>query len=612
MSQMLLDSIRSPQDVKKLYNTNPKKLVALSKEIREVLVQTVSKNGGHLSPNLGVVELTLAIHIAFDIPKDSIVFDVGHQSYVHKLLTGRADSIGTLRTLGGLSGFPKRSESEYDFFNTGHSSTSVSAALGIARAKKLNSDESYSIALVGDGACSGGMIFEAINDAGHSELPLIIILNDNSMSISNTVGAIRTHLTKIRASRPYISFKRSTRNILSKTKFGKYCAVRLENLKNKLKYFLLPNVYFESLGLSYIGPVDGHDIPDLLNAFNIAKKLKRPVVVHVVTQKGRGYKPAEDNPEMFHGIGAFDADNPYCANKLSNSQVFGDALLELAKSDDKIIAITAAMPLSTGLTPFEHAFPERFFDVGIAEQHAITMAAGASVGGLKPVAVIYSTFLQRAYDQLLHDVCLQNLPVVIGVDRAGLVGEDGETHQGVYDISYLLAMPNMCLFSPASISELKEMLKLALNINKPVAIRYNRGLLPDFELKTPVELGVWEEIKPIQEVNIIASGRLVETALKASSELNVGVINARFLCPMDYEMLKRLKQESKAIITLEDGLAEGGFGSRVAKFMCRDISVYNLGVPNRIIPHAKVEQQDALCGIDTASVRRKILNVLGE
>ncbi|NLB61419.1 MAG: 1-deoxy-D-xylulose-5-phosphate synthase, partial [Clostridiales bacterium] len=389
------------------------------------------------------------------------------------------------------------------------------------------------------------------------------------------------------------------------------CAVKLENLKNKLKYFVLPNVYFESLGLSYIGPVDGHDIPDMLNAFSIAKKLKRPVVVHVVTQKGRGYKPAQENPEKCHRIGAFDAKNPSDSNNLSKRQMIRDTLLELAREDVSIIAITAAMPLSTGLIPFEQTFPERFFDVGIAEQHAITMSAGASVGGLKPVAVIYSTFLQRAYDQILHDVCLQNLPVVIGVDRAGLVGDDGETHHGIYDINFLLSMPNMCLFSPASICELKEMLKLALHINKPVAIRYNRGLLPDFELKTPVKFGTWEEVKPMQRVNIVATGRMLETAITASHDLNVGVINARFLSPLDYEMLKLLKQNSRAIITLEDGLAEGGFGSRVTRFMGNDISVHNLGVPNRIIPHASVNQQDELCGIDASSVRRKIMNILG-
>lgn len=611
----ILPNIDSSEDIRAL---NDDKLESLAMEIRRYLIQSVSKCGGHLASNLGIVEITLALHRVFHCPADKIIFDVGHQAYVHKVITGRREAMAGLRRKDGLSGFPKREESVYDAFNTGHASTSISAALGMLRAMRLEGDEgSRVVAVIGDGALSGGMAFEALNDAGQSELPLIIVLNDNDMSIAGNVGAVHGLLNDMRSSRRYLSFKHSVGRALERIpKIGRALSARTENLKNRIKYFLLPNVLFEELGFTYLGPINGHDIRTLTEAFIKAREMNQPVILHTVTEKGRGYGPAEQNPEKFHGIGQFNARTGMESgnNGLSNSAFFGLRLAELAQENPKIAAITAAMPLGTGLVPFKEAYPDRFFDVAIAEQHAVTMAAGMACAGMRPVVAVYSTFLQRAYDQILHDVCLQNLPVVFAVDRAGLVGEDGETHQGVFDISFMMHMPNMKLYSPASQDELKQMLELALNRNEPAAIRYNRGALPGaLSGAPPVAFGKWDFVKPLGGICVIATGRMVQAAIAATEELSVGLINARFLKPMDEGAIALIRDNAKAVITIEDGAVEGGFGMRLASRLSGTaIKVELIGVPDRIIGHASVRQQDAICNMDIAGIRRRILELMEE
>lgn len=607
----IIEKIHSSDDYRKLTKAE---LELLPGEIRSFLVEKVSQNGGHLASNLGVVELTMALHKAFYAPVDRIIFDVGHQAYVHKILTGRACGFDSLRKKGGISGFPKRSESECDPFETGHASTSVSAAIGILRADKLMGSTRNVVAVIGDGALSGGMCFEALNDAGQSGLPLIVVVNDNAMSISRNVGAVSKHLYKIRSSRSYQRFKSGFAESLKRIPgIGDWLFITLQRMKNRIKYFLIPNVLFEELGFTYLGPVNGHNVEDMTNVLNRAKQLRVPVVVHALTVKGKGYQFAELNPERFHGIGCFDAKtgkvNKHSSGR-SNSSVFGDALCELAQNDKRIAAITAAMPSGTGLSEFAHRFPERFFDVGIAEEHAVTMAAGMASAGARPVAAIYSTFLQRAYDQLIHDVCLQCLPVVFAVDRAGLVGEDGETHQGVYDISYLMNMYGMCVMAPATQQELKEMLKLALKLNMPIAIRYNRGSLPQKLVKNRIEYGKWEEIIAISDVTIIAEGRLVETALKAAQGTAAGVVSARFIKPMDSEMLGRIASRAKHVITLEDGIRTGGMGSRIRELLAGRAEVITLGVGEEPVLHASIDEQDELNGMSAGSVRA-IIDELG-
>ena len=600
-----LNKINSPVDLRKICSENPDAAEEIAFELRKYIIENVIRNGGHLASSLGAVDIITALHLTFENP--SVVFDVGHQAYAHKILTGRFDSFPTLRKKDGISGFPKRSESPYDEFNTGHSGTSISAVLGIARAKALSGDKTPSIAVIGDGSMTSGMAFEAMNDAGQSKLPIIIILNDNEMAISGTVGALGRHLTKMRTSKSYIRLKARTHCVLNKIPLiGHPIAVLLERIKNAVKYIFIPNVIFENMGLAYIGGIDGHNINALCKAFEIAKKSRKPVVVHVKTIKGKGYPPAENDAEKYHGISASDK----VPAKTSNSKIVGEVLCSLAKDDEKIAAVTAAMPSGTGLVGFSKAYPKRFFDVGIAEQHAVTMAAGAALHGMKPYVAVYSTFMQRAYDQLLHDVALQNIPMVFGIDRAGLVGDDGETHQGVYDIAYLLTMPNMCIMSPSSQQQLRAMIPLAFNLDRPVAVRYNRGLLPDREPTVPVEFGKWELLRELTDINIIATGRLVETAEKVAEKLNCGLVNARFIRPLDYLMLSNIKKASKAVITLEDGITEGGFGSLITQLFSHDkIPVYNFGVPMRPIPHASVHEQDVMCGIDEDGLLGKILDI---
>ncbi len=608
----ILSKINSIEQFKSLSSTY---LEPLAEEIRSFLVDSVSENGGHLASNLGVVELTIALHRVFDVPEDSLIFDVGHQAYIHKILTGRRDGFKRLRRLGGISGFPKRSESPCDIFETGHSSTSVSAALGILCAKRLKGEKGAVVAVIGDGALTGGMAYEALDDAGQRQLPIIVVINDNDMSISYNASAMSKHLNLMRASRGYRSLKKSTVRILDRTRVGKWAAKRIEKFKNRLKYFMLPsNIWFEAMGFTYIGPVDGHNIHELLEVLGKAKGFDKPVAIHVVTKKGKGYPPAERDPELFHGVAPFYKETGALKRKpsASNSKIFGEELSRLAGYDPRICAITAAMASGTGLSDFFRLYPDRFFDVGIAEQHAVTLAAGLAAGGMRPVAAIYSTFLQRAYDQIIHDVCLQQLPVILAVDRAGLVGEDGETHQGVYDIAYLLSAPGITIYSPASQEELRMMLRHALTLDKPSAIRYNRGVLIEtLGINDDIEYGRWNVLREIKNVNVIATGRLVQTALEAAEGLSVGVINARFIRPLDRSVLDRLIESSDVIITLEDGITTCGFGALIAQAVCgKAVRLVNLGVMDHPVGHATVSEQDEICGLTAKQIRRRLKEAL--
>lgn len=606
----ILNKIESPKDIRSL---SAAELDSLAEEIRRYLVTTVSRTGGHLASNLGVVEMTIALHRVFDFETDRLVFDVGHQSYVHKLLTGRAKDFPTLRSRGGVSGFPKTNESIYDAFNTGHSSTSISAAIGMMRADKMNGVKRSVVALIGDGALTGGMAYEALDDVGQQKLPLIVVLNDNEMSISGNVGGMSRHLAKMRSARGYRSFKKGFSRALKHIPLiGNWLSDRFEHLKNRIKYFILPNVLFEELGFTYLGPIDGHDIDALTAVFKYARSMDKPVVIHALTHKGKGYAPAEKNPEKFHGIGKFDEQTGETKASFGNSAVFAEELCSIARDNPKVAAITAAMASGTGLDAFKREFPDRFFDVGIAEQHAVTMAAGMAIAGTVPVFCVYSSFLQRGFDQLLHDVCLQDLKVVFGIDRAGLVGADGETHHGIYDISYLNTLPNMKVLSPSSVQELRACLDWAVNENdSPCAIRYNRGKLPEREMSG--EIPSWECIKPFRSVCVAATGRLVSTAIAACEDLNVGLYNARSLRPMDEAALEKISH-AHYVITVEDGVVNDGFGTQVAAYLAgfgAGTKVVSVGVPNRIIEQGSVAEQDEECGLSVQGLRQTIMQYMG-
>ena len=574
-------------------------------EIREFLISNVSKTGGHLAGNLGVVELSVAIETVFNTEIDRLVFDVGHQSYVHKLLTGRQADFPHLRQYGGLSGFPKPSESNTDAFVAGHASSSVSIALGMARARTLLHQDYNVVALIGDGACTGGMAYEGLNDAAVSGEPMVIILNDNEMSIGRNVGGVSRHLSRLRSSGHYLKAKRWYREVMKKTAVGRAAYRVTRRLKNRLKRF-------ENMGFTYLGPVDGHDLPGLISLLTTAKGLAEPVVVHVVTKKGCGYRFAEEDPAKFHGIGAFD---PETGKKLakkvkSYSDSFGEAMMELAQKDDRICVITAAMPGGTGLLKFMREYPKRFFDVGIAEEHAISMAGGLAKQGMVPVAAIYSTFLQRAYDQILHDVALQHLPVVFAVDRAGLVGEDGETHQGVYDLAYLHTIPGLDIYAPSSQEELAAVMAMALAADRPAAVRYPRGALMNRPLEGPMERGRWETLRPLRPISLVAEGPMVERALLAGEGKDVGVINAWCIRPMDLNMLETIKGHCKQILCLEDGLQTGGLGSRLCEALSgTGVRVARLGVGETPVAQGTASQQYAWCGLDVDSIRRQLENM---
>lgn len=564
-----LESMNFPKDIKKLNNDN---LMDLSEEIREFLIESVSNTGGHLSSNLGVVELTVSLFKSFNIEKDKIIWDVGHQSYVHKILTGRKEDFKNLRQKDGLSGFPKRCESKYDAFDTGHSSTSISAALGMARARDIKGDNYNVIAVIGDGALTGGMAFEALNDVGFNKTKLVVVLNDNQMSIAKNVGGLSNYLNKLRMKPKYNRLKTDISSSLNKSDIGKVTLKSMTKVKDGVKRLFVNSMLFEDMGIKYIGPIDGHNIKLMNEVFNMIKKIDGPVIVHTITKKGKGYEFAEKSPSKYHGVTPFDLESgePYTGGKASYSKAFGDALINLAKDDKSIVGITAAMPDGTGLKEFSTKFPKRFFDVGIAEQHAVTLSAGMAANGLKPVFAVYSTFLQRAYDQVVHDVCIQNLPVVFAIDRAGVVGEDGETHQGILDISYLSMMPNMTIVAPKCLDEVEPLLKWAVEKKSPVAIRYPRGgdelsnLCPIKDIK----LGKWEVLNEGKDLAIIACGKTVQFALEALEELknkniNVSLINATFIKPIDVELIKNLIKDKFNIITVEDNMKHGGLGTSI-------------------------------------------------
>lgn len=618
MMQKILDRIDNPKDTKRL---TEKEKIQLAEEIREEMVETVSKTGGHLASNLGVVELTIALHSVFDLPEDKIVWDVGHQTYVHKMLTGRREKMKTLRSLNGIAGFPKTKESIYDDFNTGHSSTSISAALGMARARDLNNKDNHVIAVIGDGALTGGMALEALDDAGSSKTRLIVILNDNEMSISKNVGGISRFLTRIRTKKFYKKSNNCIRKLLEKIpKFGPFVIHIARRIKYSIKQLMIPNMFFEDLGFKYLGPVDGHDIERVEWILNLAKKEKEPVVVHIITKKGKGYKPAEENPDSFHAIGSFNKETGKLikTKEKDYSQVFGDKLVELAEKNEKIVAVTAAMADGTGLKEFKKKYPKRFFDVGIAEQHAVCMAAGMAKEGFIPVVPIYSSFYQRAFDQVIHDVCMQNLPVVMCVDRAGLVGQDGETHQGMFDLSFFNLIPNITIMAPKDFKELEEMLEFAINLKAPVVIRYPRGTESkkiEFGKQEKIELGKSEILTQGEDITIVAIGKMVAKAFEVKEELEkegktAEVINARFLRPFDEQTVIDSMKKTKNIITLEDNTIIGGLASKVEELVSRNkennIQFKAFGLPDTFIEHGKVEELEEMYKLDAKSIAKEI------
>ncbi len=591
----VLDRINQPNDIKKV---NKKDYAKLAKEIRGFLVRSVSKTGGHLAANLGAVELTMALHLAMDFPEDKLVFDVGHQAYTHKILTGRRKEFGTLRTYEGLSGFPKRKESACDAFDTGHSSTSISAAVGLATARDLAGDDYKVAAVIGDGALSGGMAYEALNHIGGSHSKMLIVLNDNKMSISENIGGMAAYLGKVRTNTKYVEFKDDLEQTLRKTKFGTKLVYGLKRSKDSIKHFIVPGMFFEDMGITYVGPIDGHNIELMTRAFKTAFAANKPVLVHVVTEKGRGYEFAKADPSAFHGIDPFDVKTGKVLKKAegkSYTAVFSEAICELAAENPKVAAITAAMPQGTGLESFSKQYPERFFDVGIAEEHAVTFAAGLAAGGYSPVVAVYSTFLQRAYDQIVHDVCVGGLPVVFAVDRAGIVGNDGETHQGILDLSYLSHIPGMTVMAPRDATELKEMLRFAVALKQPVALRYPRGQACELsgESRKPLALGKAEVLYDESEIALLAVGSMVETAVKVRELLRAGsyratVVNMRFVSPMDTELLDEVAEKHRVIVTLEENVLSGGLGEKVAAYYAErgwHARLKTIALPNHYIEH---------------------------
>lgn len=597
---MILEKINRPNDIKRINKYEYDKLAA---EIRAFLMEKISVTGGHLASNLGVVELTMAMHLVFDLPKDKIVWDVGHQSYTHKLLTGRKNEFNTLRTYGGMSGFPKRRESHCDAFDTGHSSTSISAGLGIVMGNSINKNNGHVVSVIGDGSLTGGMAFEALNNAAHIKRNFIIVLNDNNMSISKNVGGISNYLTKMRTGNFYNGLKEGVVNTLESIPgIGDKLVKQIRKTKNSIKQLVVPGMLFEDMGITYLGPVDGHDIEKMVKVFNEAKNLNHAVLIHVLTKKGKGYGPAEKYPDLFHGVSAFNTLTGLALKKKTKptyTDVFAKSIVNAAEKNKKIVAITAAMPQGTGLEKFQKAFPDRFFDVGIAEAHAVTYAAGLASTGLKPFVAIYSSFLQRAYDQILHDVCIQNMPVIFAIDRAGLVGSDGETHQGIFDYSFLSSIPNMNIFAPKNKFELRDAIYFASEFNAPLAIRYPRGTAYDGleEFNAPIVFGKSEIIYKEKDIALLAVGSMVQTAVKVREMLKekghcVSVINGRFIKPFDESMLDKLAQDHKYIVTMEENVLAGGFGVAVLRYICSNnynVKVINIALPNIYIEHGNEE-----------------------
>ncbi len=598
----MLEKINSPKDLKKL---NIEEKNKLAKEIREYILEVVSENGGHLASNLGVVELTIALHSVFNMPKDKIVWDVGHQSYVHKIITGRKEQFKTIRKFNGISGFPKINESEYDSFNTGHSSTSISAALGMARARDLKGKNNQVIAVIGDGALTGGMALEALNDTGFSQTKMTVILNDNEMSISKNIGGLNMFLSKLRTKKLYTKSNLSIKKIVNKIPIiGKPIVKVIQRIKRSIKQLIIPKMFFEDIGFTYLGPVDGHDIEQLENIMKLSKLIQGPVLIHVLTKKGKGYKIAEEKPDKFHATAPFDIQTGKTKKekKTDYSKIFGKKLVELAEKDDKIVAITASMKDGTGLSEFANKFPQRFFDIGIAEQHALTMAAGMAKEGMVPFVPIYSSFFQRAYDQVIHDIAIQNLPVIMCVDRAGVVGADGETHQGTLDMAFFRLVPNLTIMAPKDFKELEDMMEFAIKLNKPVVIRYPRGGEDEsvkFEKHEKIKLGKAEILKEGQDISIIAIGKRVSSAIKLAKDykekgINAEVINARFLKPFDIETLKKSIEKTKKVITLEDGTKINGLGTAIEELIVEEnlqnIKMEKQAWPDEFIKHGTVKE----------------------
>ena len=615
---MILDKIKKPNDIHKIPLAE---FPQLADEIRSFLIESVSRTGGHLASNLGVVELTLALHNVLDFPDDKLIWDVGHQAYTHKILTGRKDEFETLRKEGGLSGFPKRGESPCDSFDAGHSSDSISAGLGYVRARDLLGENYHVVSVIGDGALTGGMAYEALNNAAELETNFIIILNDNNMSISPNVGGMSNYLSAIRTAETYTGMKMSVNKAVKKIPHvGTAMVDAMRRTKSSIKQLFIPGMLFENMGLTYLGPVDGHNMRQMMRLFNEAKRVKGPVVVHVLTEKGRGYEPARRNPDMYHGIGPFDIKTgKQLQQKVcpGYTDVFSDALCEEAKEEPKLVAITAAMPAGTGLKKFSQQYPERFFDVGIAEEHAVSFAAGLALGGVIPVVAIYSSFLQRAVDQMLHDVCMQNLHVIFAVDRAGLVGADGETHQGNFDISYLSMMPDMTVMAPKNDQELGEMLHFAVHLDGPVAIRYPRGNayqgLESFQ--EPLQLGKSEVLHMGKEIAVLALGSMVQIGEKTCEILNkegfdLTFVNVRFVKPMDTELLDQLSETHSLIVTIEENVKNGGFGEHVCRYMenhHRGCQVLTVAIPDRFVPHGSVDSLREQLGLCPSGIAEMIM-----
>lgn len=610
---MILELINGPEDIKSL---TKQELDILSHEIRDFLIEKISVTGGHLASNLGVVELTMAVYLAFNLPKDKIIWDVGHQSYTHKILSGRREAFDDLRQYGGMSGFPKRKESPCDAFDTGHSSTSISAGLGLAQARDVLGEDHFVVSVIGDGALTGGMAYEALNNAARMKKNFIIILNDNNMSISENVGGMSKYLNSIRTGEGYLDLKKHVTNVLSRIPvMGDQIIDKISRTKNGIKQLLIPGMLFENMGITYLGPVDGHNVKALSRALKEAKKLDHTVLVHVITQKGRGYSPAEKNPSKFHGVEPFDiiTGQPKREKKApSYTDVFSRTICRLAESEPKLVAVTAAMPDGTGLKRFSHLYPERFFDVGIAEEHAVTSAAGMAAGGLKPVVAVYSSFLQRGFDQILHDVCIQNLPVVFSVDRAGLVGSDGETHQGIFDYSYLSAIPNMSVFAPKNMWELVDGLEFAVSYGGPIAVRYPRGGAYQGlkEFRAPIEFGKGEMLYEEKDIALLAVGSMVSTGEHVRQKLkaegwNCSLANGRFVKPFDRRLVDRLAKNHWLIVTMEENVLQGGYGLGVTGYIhghYPEVRVMNIALPDSYVEHGNVSLLRKGLGIDSDSI----------
>lgn len=621
MSKVLLETIKKANDIK---NIEPSEYKVLANEIRRFLVNKVSKTGGHLASNLGAVELTMALHLFLDFPDDKIVWDVGHQSYAHKILTGRIREFDTLRKFKGLSGFPKRSESDCDVCNTGHSSTSISEALGMAVARDIEQKDNKVVAVIGDGALSGGMAYEALNNAARLKSNMMIVLNDNNMSISENVGGMALYLGKIRTNRKYQGLKNDVYNVLSKVPVGDKIADKIRRSKDSIKRLMIPGMLFEDMGVTYIGPIDGHNIGHMLKAFDTASRVKGATLVHVVTKKGKGYTKAEKNPSKFHGVDPFyvkSGEKRSHENVETYTNVYSDTITELAKEHPELVAITAAMPSGTGLTKFSDLYPNRFFDVGIAEEHAVSFATGLALQNCKPFVTVYSSFLQRAYDQILHDTCINEASVVFAIDRAGITGQDGETHQGIFDLSFLATIPNMTILAPKNKREFQDMLAYCAEFKGPIAIRYPRGKvctgLSQFE--EPVVYGKSECLYQEEEIALLAVGTMVNVAAQVRDTLKrqgyqVTLVNARFVKPIDTERIDQLSKQHKLLVTLEDNVKSGGYGEHVAAYLNESgnsqLNVLNISVPDQFVEHGSVDELYKMLGMDADSIVERILKSL--